>query len=722
MKSSKKISVILPVFNDEAFLSDAIKSILGQTFKDFELLLLLDGCTDNSPAIASSFKDKRIKLVINKINKGFVYRLNQGIKMATAEYISIMNADDVALPQKLEKQIHFLEANKEIGLCGTWVERIGSKQDIVKHNTDHENILVDLLYGNPFSHPSIIFKKSLITNTKNYYDSEYGTVEDMDLWQRLILHTRAANLPESLLKYRVHPMQMSETQAQIQRTRSNILKQRFFETLFFKLDEASLFCWNKLFNYEYFEFSETNQLFDFIHRIKNTPVSFPSAFMYELTYRLEQVIYHKFKLFEIDQRTIFHKNNELVTQNKSLEDNINQLRDSNTTLELNNQHLLENVKISSAYNAQTETIIPRFNELQEIFSTKIEQQKISLETFIAKNIEEEDNRLTDFFSHLQKQVLNTSELILSELNEHKNDHSIKQSISETGKKQELLVEQLTTLKEIMNNLKMEASQTNHTNQIIVSEIFSGYKKEIETLQNQYRNLNGELLVQKENTMRATELATLNNKFFDLYNEYIKTKNDFFDIDRKLNEQVQENEKLKQQLEQAHLHNEKLQNKISSQQIHLDKQEEEHKHLSRLIAAKENEVIHFQLLNETNQLEISRLNELLDTQHMELLLAQQNFEVDSSVIATHTNVEAKSPMTNEAFDEVNELYKKSQEIIQEKDTQLERLQVKNNIYQNYQEQFIIQKTNLEQRIKLLEDLVQQMRIKERLKRIFLLKGY
>lgn len=207
-----EISVIIPVFNAASFLQESIESILNQTFSDFELIILNDKSTDESLEIIQKLqsKDNRIIIIDKEQNVGPANLRNEGINAAKGTYIALMDADDIALPTRFEKQLAVLKNNPEIGLCGTWFTFFGSKKDkIIKHNTDPDAIKVSFLHSCNIGNPTVMFKKEVLGDLK--FDNDYVPVEDYDLWSRLLARTSFYNIPESLLYYRQHNNNISKT-------------------------------------------------------------------------------------------------------------------------------------------------------------------------------------------------------------------------------------------------------------------------------------------------------------------------------------------------------------------------------------------------------------------------------------------------------------------------------------------------------------------------------
>lgn len=203
------VSVIMPVFNGSAFLKQAIDSILNQSFRNFEFIILDDGSTDDSVHIVKSYKDNRICLIENGRNLGVIRTLNRGLELAQGKYIARMDADDLSLEHRLERQIEFLDAHPNIVLCGTWATSVGAKRGLLSYPTDHVDILFNLLFYNSFAHPSVMFRSSWIRQEGMRYSSSASHAEDFDFWTRIVTKGEVANIPEILLKYRVHDSNIS---------------------------------------------------------------------------------------------------------------------------------------------------------------------------------------------------------------------------------------------------------------------------------------------------------------------------------------------------------------------------------------------------------------------------------------------------------------------------------------------------------------------------------
>jgi L-malate glycosyltransferase len=207
--SGVALTVLMPVYNGERFLKSAIESILSQSFSDFEFLIINDGSTDNSDTIIRSFNDKRITLVSNEKNLGLISSLNKGINLAKGKYIARMDGDDISLPERLSKQIGFLELHPEVSLVATNIQLVdegendlGMWAEDVRTKTEKE-IRSLLPYTNCIAHPSIVIRTPVAK--KFLYDERQINNEDWDLWMRLAsAGHKLAKINEPLLKYRLH--------------------------------------------------------------------------------------------------------------------------------------------------------------------------------------------------------------------------------------------------------------------------------------------------------------------------------------------------------------------------------------------------------------------------------------------------------------------------------------------------------------------------------------
>jgi glycosyltransferase involved in cell wall biosynthesis len=207
------ISVILPVFNAEKYLKDSIESLFAQSFSDFELIIIDDCSTDNSFEILEGFSDPRIRLYRNDKNLRVVKTLNKGLELAQGKYIARMDADDIAHPERFQQQINYFDKNPDIDIVGTWVQTFGTENDIMRAAVEHEHIKVRLFFLNPMFHPAVMFKRESFLENDLWYEDYYNNAEDYGLWVKAIDKVKFANIPQILLKYRIHATNVSVLKA-----------------------------------------------------------------------------------------------------------------------------------------------------------------------------------------------------------------------------------------------------------------------------------------------------------------------------------------------------------------------------------------------------------------------------------------------------------------------------------------------------------------------------
>lgn len=207
--SAPKITVLMPVYNAERYLRTAVDSILGQTFSGFELLIVDDGSDDGSTAIVSSYTDKRIRLIRNECNLGLIATLNKGLQAARGQYVARMDADDISLPTRLERQIAYLERHREVGVVGSHFRQIDENGRILStERRERKDFMVSFrMYMeayNPFCHPAVMFRTKEIRD-QGGYSPAFPSAEDGALWFQLNESgTRFATIPKVFLLYRIH--------------------------------------------------------------------------------------------------------------------------------------------------------------------------------------------------------------------------------------------------------------------------------------------------------------------------------------------------------------------------------------------------------------------------------------------------------------------------------------------------------------------------------------
>jgi glycosyltransferase involved in cell wall biosynthesis len=203
------ISAVMPVYNSAPYIWEAVMSVLNQTERNFELLVMDDCSTDNTVELIESIQDKRIRIVNSEVNLGQSNQLNKGIGQAVGKYVAIVHGDDINLPDRFEKQVSALNGNPDLALVGSWVEYIGDRKGVWKTPETTEECFAGLIRQTVVAHPTVMFERSRIVNTGELYRQEFVPAEDYDLWVRLIPFCRFGNVPSVLLQYRIHDKQIS---------------------------------------------------------------------------------------------------------------------------------------------------------------------------------------------------------------------------------------------------------------------------------------------------------------------------------------------------------------------------------------------------------------------------------------------------------------------------------------------------------------------------------
>lgn len=212
--TAPQVSVLMPVYNGARYLRAAVDSILSQTLRDFELIAVDDGSTDGSGSLLADYQaqDARLRLLRQPSNQGIVAALNLGLQQARGEFIARMDCDDISHPDRLARQVAFLQAHPQVGMLGTdalFIDPDGRRLARMGHPREDLSIRWTSLLANFFFHPTLMFRRSILVENGLLYRAEFTGAEDYDLWVRMLPTTRAANLPLPLVRYRVHPHSLS---------------------------------------------------------------------------------------------------------------------------------------------------------------------------------------------------------------------------------------------------------------------------------------------------------------------------------------------------------------------------------------------------------------------------------------------------------------------------------------------------------------------------------
>jgi glycosyltransferase involved in cell wall biosynthesis len=230
--NTPKLTVLMPVYNCEPYLREAIDSILQQTFSDFEFLIINDASTDASEEIILSYTDPRIKYVKNDVNLRLVGTLNRGLDLIATPYMVRMDGDDVSTPDRLQKLFSYMESNPDIGVCGSFIETFGNDNTVWKYDEDDEMIRPCIFYKSMIGHASAIFRMSVLNENGIRYSERHIHMEDRVMWLSLFHITKFHNLQEVLYKYRIleHNVTVMNRNSRIERS------EKYFSEVFLSLD------------------------------------------------------------------------------------------------------------------------------------------------------------------------------------------------------------------------------------------------------------------------------------------------------------------------------------------------------------------------------------------------------------------------------------------------------------------------------------------------------
>ena len=242
------ISVVMPTYNTNvSVLREAVDSILAQTFRDFEFLIIDDGSTNESVAYLNTLADPRIRIIRNETNIGVTKSLNIGFREARGKYIARMDSDDISFPERFEKQLAFMESHPDVIVCGSRVKNFTDKLlanqrvRVKKEIEDMESYRVRMLFSNPGpNHPTAFFNREMLIRYNIYYDEELVYAQDYGMWLTVSQYGRVCKLPEVLLYYRVHTDQISKTHRERQIQCDKMTQRKLLTQLLGNVSEKEL--------------------------------------------------------------------------------------------------------------------------------------------------------------------------------------------------------------------------------------------------------------------------------------------------------------------------------------------------------------------------------------------------------------------------------------------------------------------------------------------------
>lgn len=204
----------MPVYNGERYLREAIDSVLGQDFADYELLVINDASTDASVEIIRAYRNPRIRLIQNNANLGLAGVRNVGLSEAVGEYLAWLDCDDVSASTRLAEQVEFLDTHQSVALCGSWVKTIGNKMgEVWRYPTKAGVLRSRMLFDDPVATSAVMVRREVLMRFGLRFDDRFPLAEDYDLWERVSRYGEVANIPKVLTYYRVHADQISSVNA-----------------------------------------------------------------------------------------------------------------------------------------------------------------------------------------------------------------------------------------------------------------------------------------------------------------------------------------------------------------------------------------------------------------------------------------------------------------------------------------------------------------------------
>lgn len=235
-----RVTVLMPVYNCKAYLAEAIETILGQTYCNFEFLIIDDGSTDGSDTVLSSYarREHRIVAVFNKANMGVIGALNRGLALARGEYVARMDADDVCRPTRLEKQVAFLDSHPNVDVCGCWLQLFGDSENTVwSYPEDNETIQSLLLFHSSMPHATVMLRRCVFQKYDLCYEEGYNHAEDYALWVKASRYLKFSNIPEVLYLYRRYADKVTQVYTREKMATSTRIRREQLERLVFNFSD-----------------------------------------------------------------------------------------------------------------------------------------------------------------------------------------------------------------------------------------------------------------------------------------------------------------------------------------------------------------------------------------------------------------------------------------------------------------------------------------------------
>lgn len=229
MTSNPLLSVIIPTYNSSKFIDNTIQSILNQTYKNFELLILDDCSQDDTIQKIQNYKDKRIRILKNDINKGYIFSLNKLISISKGEFIVRNDHDDISIENRFEIQLEEFKKNKDLFICGGQIETIGLIQKKISYPLKRYDLISFMFFNNPIHHPTVMIKSCMIDKKENFYNENFCPSEDYYKWTKIIPDNKIVNSRKKLLYYRSHSNNYSKIALAKQKEKNILIRNEYFK-------------------------------------------------------------------------------------------------------------------------------------------------------------------------------------------------------------------------------------------------------------------------------------------------------------------------------------------------------------------------------------------------------------------------------------------------------------------------------------------------------------
>jgi len=253
------VSVLMPAFNAEAYINEAIDSVLAQTYTDFELLVVNDGSTDATGSRVLNYSDSRIRLIDKPNNEGLAAARNTALYAARGRYVAWLDSDDIAHPSRLGLQVSMLDRKPEVGMCGSWVKTIGSEEQRTwRYPRKAKYLRAHMLFDDPFATSAVTMVRDIALNHGILFNEDNAPAEDYDVWEQISCISHAINIPRVLTSHRIHGGQTSTREAHRTANAVRRIQERQFQRLGLTLGESEWeihnligVCWGEGFDHSH---------------------------------------------------------------------------------------------------------------------------------------------------------------------------------------------------------------------------------------------------------------------------------------------------------------------------------------------------------------------------------------------------------------------------------------------------------------------------------------